>query len=178
VSDLKTDKMRSVHGELVGRIAHQQRKFGMLPDIKAATDYIAAEKIMEKTEATHVPRPTPSDPVPAEEVTALGRKRGPDFGGAQVTTKALDDATMRRLQHAGDDSTKRILRRRIKFLATMPEWAARMNAIVFDPDSTETRNGRLVLNAKGRESLRRVYEDSERVFGDPLKTRDKRIQVG
>lgn len=178
MSDVDVDKLRAVHGELVERIADQQRAYGMLPDVQAAEKYIADEKIMERTEATHTPRVTPKDPDPEHGLTALGRRRGPDFGDTQVTTKALDDATMRRLQHAGDDSPKRILRRRIKFLSSMPEWNAKLTAIVLGEGCTETKNGRRVLTARGREALKKVYEDSERVFGDPLAPMKKRIQVG
>lgn len=158
----------------------------MLPDEQVARDF--CEPIVRKVEAKHeaerfLPPPPPRKQRPwgkrpgdgtlvtgmHHHLTGQARRRG-------VNLEDRNDDVLGELSLFTPGPRKKKKRNKFqrqivawfRWLMTMPEWKARIIATLCSDDPPE----------KKKDAWMRIYADSERLFGDPLKERPKRIQVG
>jgi len=186
--------MRAIKDELVERVTGQQKAFGGLPDVQAAERYISKHRILEKTERDHeerrardiVRRPskkTPWTPLPEDgKPTSLGRPRGVNPALLAEHTIAFSEPDPRMLKRR-HRRKKNVIVEWFRFLAKMPEWRKRIgDCVVGTADSpgetVAVRGGRATLTDQGKDTLLKIYADSVRLFGDPLKPKEKKVIVG
>lgn len=191
-------RWREIHQELVERVTDQQAKFGMERDERLARDF--CEPIMRKVEANHLEEQytPPAKPKKQAELAPWGQRPGDgqwvngpegrrrrgvqiegrheeDLGALSVATAPYQPKRKRR---------GKLARRIVQFfdrLAKLPEWKIRIDEAAFMRVAARgvlDEQQREKLENDAKQKLVQIYLDAVRLFGDPLKEKARRIQVG
>lgn len=159
--------LRETKEEIVGLIAEQQRKFGQVANVRAAEDFVKPilEKVIRDRENE---KPRAAKPSPTERARGPALREGDEITRRELTAEDLAPLKLAPILEA--------FRARVRLLRNHPEWKAKIDAVIFAPfPAAVPVEDRRKWRAK---KYWEIYRESCRVFGDPFKPKEKRIQVG
>lgn len=162
------ERWRAIKDELVQRVTDQQRVFGELPSARRTESLV--EPILRKVEVKRS-QARIVKPKPRKQPAAL-EGRGIDARGLKVEVKPIDQKGLDRMRRKHKPAEWRKIRDRIRELLRYPEWRAKISDTIFGKTAPD------MTRAQRIEAWLKIYEDSCKVFGDPLKPREAKIIVG
>ncbi len=174
------ERWREIKDELVARTVHQQKQLKVAPNVRLAEDWltpilrqvVVQHEERRRTDMLRQPKqkPAPFGQRPGDgEETVLGRRRGVDRRGFDVAVKETSDAELDRMRQKHRPTEWKVIRARIRDLLKFPEWRARISDTIFGPTAPDTTREKRI------EQWLKIYDDSCKVFGDPLKPQEKKI---
>jgi hypothetical protein len=166
------ERWREIKEELVGRVVHQQKVVGVAPNVRAAESWL--EPILRQVEVQQEGRRR-SDMLRPRKPSQV-RERKVERRNTRISVKQASDAELDRIRQKSRASDWKLIRARIRMLLASdekgplyPEWRARIYDTIFGPAAPDTSQARRL------ELWLKIYEDSCKVFGDPLKPHEKKI---
>lgn len=176
-----TETLKETRNDLLDRVTEQQRRFGMLPDVRVAEEFI--DPILRKVEVDErdkrpqpkaAARELPDDPTLSRRGNKLpdGTYRAEEgyagtyaFGRPGAGLKVIDPAPW--VQEKQDTPNVAAARKCFRAMRQHPDWKARVEKIALAPLSYVERE----------KQLKSVLADYVRLYGDPRKPRDRKIQL-
>lgn len=162
-------RWREIKNELVQRVSDQQRSFGALPSVRKTEQLITP--ILRKVEVKRASAPAIVKPAPRKMPAPL-EGRGIDARGMAVDIKPVDVAGLDRMRKKHKPTEWRKIRDRIRQLLKFPEWRAKISDTIFGKTAPDMKPSQRI------EAWLKIYEDSCKVFGDPLKPFEAKVIVG
>ena len=180
----------------MSRVTQQQRELGIIPRVGEVEAFVSPlVERMARAEATPAapPQATPDVLRPGEarrpgdgQMTALGRKRGPNLpDGTTVITKELDNMEALKRVNAKLNRTEYDLARMAiaHRMRKMPEWKAKVDKIMNTVESY--KDACRICSGKGKpqcacEAYENLFVQFRDFYGDPRSSlvKDRKIIVG
>jgi hypothetical protein len=170
---------------MVADAAEAQRKKGLLPDVRAAEDYLSSiMQRLDRKQSEAKPRPVRVDKSDrAEKKMAEAEKRARRAGFELMSGWEFDEKRPLALGGSAlevkrEGKLTKLLRARIRMLQGYPEWQdrfKRINPFALNGQAGKNPDERQQRQLEATELVRQIIRDSNVVFGDWWKPAPKKL---